>query len=352
MPGPPTPMPLPQSFLAMLIPVIDPQRNGTAMHLQVISYFSRGLPIQAHQNPLDAQHYSRFLILLCLASNFQQLGDGGLISVRECWAHIAHHCSFFGVCRIIYAHLYRSPDGQTTRQEGSCPLRAVCPCGVQHVQTRSHATAPATRDRRHSGSVRASGLAQHVGLFFLVARETQVLRIHRVAPGTEAQFCTRHPRDGRRGGVAGRFHGAFGAFPRGSEHGASGERLRGDLQHAESGQPLGAADREAVAKAAPTPTPAPKEIQKTFGEQLEDLADSLEEPAVQEQIRTAKGRPPRRSFVVTGHSLGSALATLFVMKNKGKNRFDITTDCTFASPRVGETEFAEQFNQLALTSWR
>src|SRR5437764_5407751 len=106
MPGPPTSMPLPQSFLAMLIPVIDPQRNGTAMHLQVISYFSRGLPIQAHQNPLDAQHYSRFLILLCLASNFQQLGDGGLISVRECWAHIAHHCSFFGVCRIIYAHLY------------------------------------------------------------------------------------------------------------------------------------------------------------------------------------------------------------------------------------------------------
>src|SRR5437867_7129065 len=108
MPGPPTPMPLPQSFLAMLIPVIDPQRNGTAMHLQVISYFSRGLPIQAHQNPLDAQHYSRFLILLCLASNFQQLGDGGLISVRECWAHIAHHCSFFGACRIIYAHLYRN----------------------------------------------------------------------------------------------------------------------------------------------------------------------------------------------------------------------------------------------------
>src|ERR1700751_1753370 len=110
MPGPPAPMPLPQSFLAMLIPVIDPQRNGTAMHLQVISYFSRGLPIQAHQNPLDAQHYSRFLILLCLASKFQQLGDGGLISVRECWAHIAHHCSFFGVCRIIYAHLYRTQD--------------------------------------------------------------------------------------------------------------------------------------------------------------------------------------------------------------------------------------------------
>src|SRR5437762_2254519 len=127
MPGPPTPMPLPQSFLAMLIPVIDPQRNGTAMHLQVISYFSRGLPIQAHQNPLDAQHYSRFLILLCLASNFQQLGDGGLISVRECWAHIAHHCSFFGVCRIIYAHLYSSgvyvKDDPADREKHHPPTR-------------------------------------------------------------------------------------------------------------------------------------------------------------------------------------------------------------------------------------
>src|SRR6266581_4090560 len=124
MPGPPTSMPLPQSFLAMLIPVIDPQRNGTVMHLQVISYFSRGLPIQAHQNPLDAQHYSRFLILLCLASNFQQLGDGGLISVRECWAHIAHHCSFFGVCRIIYAHLY-----SVAEKVGNCVTkqRAVRP---------------------------------------------------------------------------------------------------------------------------------------------------------------------------------------------------------------------------------
>jgi len=56
--------------------------------------------------------------------------------------------------------------------------------------------------------------------------------------------------------------------------------------------------------------------------------------------------------VVTGHSLGSALATLFVMENKEKNKFDIATVCTFASPHVGNTEFVNQFNQLALTSWR
>ena len=116
----------------------------------------------------------------------------------------------------------------------------------------------------------------------------------------------------------------------------------------------GPADAESTAKAAPAPAPAPppEQVQKTFGEQMQDLADSLEEPAVQEQIRTAKAPRPRRSFVVTGHSLGSALATLFVMKNKASHRFDITTICTFASPRVGDTQFAEQFNQLPVTSWR
>jgi predicted lipase len=56
--------------------------------------------------------------------------------------------------------------------------------------------------------------------------------------------------------------------------------------------------------------------------------------------------------VVTGHSLGSALATLFVMENKEKNKFDLSTVCTFASPRVGNAEFVNQFNQLPPTSWR
>ena len=55
---------------------------------------------------------------------------------------------------------------------------------------------------------------------------------------------------------------------------------------------------------------------------------------------------------MTGHSLGSALATLFVMENKEKNKFNITTICTFASPRVGDADFAEQFDALPLDSWR
>jgi len=90
----------------------------------------------------------------------------------------------------------------------------------------------------------------------------------------------------------------------------------------------------------------------SFGDQLEQLADTLEEPGIQEQIRMRKEVRPRRSFVVTGHSLGAALATLFVMENKERKKFDITALCTFASPRVGNTEFARQFDGLPLDSWR
>lgn len=107
-----------------------------------------------------------------------------------------------------------------------------------------------------------------------------------------------------------------------------------------------------AARATPEPESAREPMSGSFAEQLEQLADTLEEPGVQEQIRMAKERRPRRSYVVTGHSLGSALATLFVMENKEKNKFDIGTICTFASPRVGNTEFARIFNLLPLDSWR
>jgi len=90
----------------------------------------------------------------------------------------------------------------------------------------------------------------------------------------------------------------------------------------------------------------------SFAEQLEQLADGLEEPAVQQRMRVNLAERPRRSFIVTGHSLGAALCTLFVIENKEKKKFDISTSCTFASPRVGNMEFARLFNQLPITSWR
>ncbi|MGA7909100.1 MAG: lipase family protein [Candidatus Sulfotelmatobacter sp.] len=101
-----------------------------------------------------------------------------------------------------------------------------------------------------------------------------------------------------------------------------------------------------------TAVPAPEPMLGSFAEQLEQLADSLEEPAIQEKMLLTPVERPRRSFTVAGHSLGSALATLFVIENKEKNKFDISTICTFASPRVGNMEFARLFNLLPITSWR
>jgi predicted lipase len=67
----------------------------------------------------------------------------------------------------------------------------------------------------------------------------------------------------------------------------------------------------------------------------------------------AEGRArPRRLTTVVGHSLGAALATLFVMENDLKRKFDIVSLCTFASPRVGNMEFVHLFNKLPLDSWR
>lgn len=90
----------------------------------------------------------------------------------------------------------------------------------------------------------------------------------------------------------------------------------------------------------------------SFAEQIEQLADRLEDEPTRQAIQADATQRPRRSFVVTGHSLGAALATLFVMENKEKKKFDITTCCTFASPHVGNTEFVHFFDLLPITSWR
>jgi hypothetical protein len=99
-------------------------------------------------------------------------------------------------------------------------------------------------------------------------------------------------------------------------------------------------------------TAAPESFSGSFAEQLEQLAISREaERGV--RLPMAEGRTrPNRPTVVTGHSLGAALATLFVMENSAKGKFDISTFCTFASPRVGTGLFVQRFNQLPIDSWR
>jgi lipase (class 3) len=97
---------------------------------------------------------------------------------------------------------------------------------------------------------------------------------------------------------------------------------------------------------------APETYAGSFAEQLEQLAISREaERGVAPSLTEGRGRV-RRPTIVTGHSLGSALATLFVLENDSKGKFDISTLCTFASPKVGNLDFVDRFNQLPITSWR
>jgi hypothetical protein len=57
-------------------------------------------------------------------------------------------------------------------------------------------------------------------------------------------------------------------------------------------------------------------------------------------------------LTVTGHSLGAALCTLYVVENALKKIINNPTVCTFASPRVGNAAFCAAYNGLELTSWR
>jgi predicted lipase len=96
----------------------------------------------------------------------------------------------------------------------------------------------------------------------------------------------------------------------------------------------------------------PETYSGSFAEQLEQLAISREvERGITPRVIEGETRP-QRPTVVAGHSLGAALATLFVMENDAKRKFDISCLCTLASPRVGNTEFVHLFNQLPIDSWR
>lgn len=106
-----------------------------------------------------------------------------------------------------------------------------------------------------------------------------------------------------------------------------------------------------VTRGLEAPAPEP-ELTGSFGDQLEQLVQrrEAERPAVRD---LAAGRTRReRPTVVTGHSLGSALAKLFVLENSTKHKFDISVISTLASPKVGNLEFKQIFDALPLSSWR
>lgn len=65
--------------------------------------------------------------------------------------------------------------------------------------------------------------------------------------------------------------------------------------------------------------------------------------AVISEVKTLKQKYPSYSVVVTGHSLGAALATLVSVDLKAAGLGPVRV-FTFGSPRVGNTEFAEWYS--------
>ena len=101
----------------------------------------------------------------------------------------------------------------------------------------------------------------------------------------------------------------------------------------------------------PAENAGPETFEGSFAEQLDRLATSRERERGVTPATDAVTRQ-RRLTVVAGHSLGAALGTLFVMENDAKQKFNVSTLCTFASPRVGLTDFVNDFNGLPINSWR
>jgi Lipase (class 3) len=91
----------------------------------------------------------------------------------------------------------------------------------------------------------------------------------------------------------------------------------------------------------------------TFAQQVA-AAIRLNEDAERASALTPQG-PSTPATVVVGHSLGSALATLYVADNaslQGGQKVATPALYTLASPRVGDSVFATKFDGLGLTSWR
>jgi len=114
--------------------------------------------------------------------------------------------------------------------------------------------------------------------------------------------------------------------------------------------------REAVlGTLTPEAAATPQTMTGTFADQIESLLGTLPITAAH---TAAAGPNPKHNFVVTGHSLGGALTTLYTMEHAVKKKADptrkvvINVVCTFASPRVGTEAFVQAFDGLPIDSWR
>jgi predicted lipase len=75
-------------------------------------------------------------------------------------------------------------------------------------------------------------------------------------------------------------------------------------------------------------------------------------PRVLDALRALTADGTVKTLRITGHSLGSALATLLAIDVAGNGVFASPTVYTFASPRVGDKVFAGTYDGLVPDSWR
>ncbi|MGH7174314.1 MAG: lipase family protein [Gemmataceae bacterium] len=80
-------------------------------------------------------------------------------------------------------------------------------------------------------------------------------------------------------------------------------------------------------------------------------ADSTS-PRVLDALRALSADGTVKTLRISGHSLGSALATLLALDVAGNGVFASPTVYTFASPRVGDKVFAGTYDRLVSDSWR
>lgn len=92
---------------------------------------------------------------------------------------------------------------------------------------------------------------------------------------------------------------------------------------------------------------------KDFTQQVADTVNKHAAAAAPktEDLQEATA-PSKNSIEVTGHSLGSALATLYVAKNANADLLHVPRIYTFASPLVGDADFVAAFEQRGVESWR
>jgi hypothetical protein len=102
---------------------------------------------------------------------------------------------------------------------------------------------------------------------------------------------------------------------------------------------------QALTEAAPAGQGESLEAAGTFADQV---AEAVRRHAAESQPATAA----QKSVTVAAHSLGSALATLYVADNSRTKKVKTPLLCTLASPRVGDYTFATTFDALGIPSWR